>query len=59
MKECLSAASAFGLSALLSVSLASEAVAQDAMEEKETAAEEMAPPRGKCSKGWWRLKRWW
>ena len=40
MKKLLSA---FGLAALLSVSLASEAVAQDAMEEKETTAEEMAP----------------
>ncbi len=44
MRESLSAfALAFGLAALLSVGLASEAVAQDEMEEKETAAEEMAP----------------
>ena len=43
MKECLSAfALVFGLSALLSVSLVSDAVAQDSMEEEETAAEEMA-----------------
>ncbi len=43
MKECLSAfALAFGLAALLSVGLAVEAVAQDEMEEKETAAKEMA-----------------
>ena len=39
MKKLLSA---FGLSALLSVSWASEAMAQGAMEEEETAAEEMA-----------------
>ena len=52
MKECLSAfALVFGLSALLSVSLASEAVAQDAMEEKETAAEEMAPAEGEMLEG--------
>ena len=52
MKEFLSAfALAFGLSALLSVSLASEAVAQDAMEEKETAAEEMAPAEGEMLEG--------
>ena len=52
MKECLSAfALVFGLSALLSVSLASEAVAQDAMEEKETAAEEMAPAEGEMFEG--------
>ena len=52
MKEFLSAfALAFGLSALLSVSLASEAVAQDAMEEKETAAEEMAAAEGEMLEG--------
>ena len=52
MKECLSVfALVFGLSALLSVSLASEAVAQDAMEEKETAAEEMAPAEGEMLEG--------
>ena len=52
MKECLSAfALVFGLSALLSVSLASEAVAQDSMEEKETAAEEMAPAEGEMLEG--------
>ena len=52
MKEFLSAfALAFGLSALLSVSLASEAVAQDAMEEKETAAEEMGPAEGEMLEG--------
>ena len=39
MKEFLSTF-AFGLSAVLSVSLVSEAVAQDAMDEKETTAEE-------------------
>ena len=52
MKECLSVfALVFGLSALLSVSLASEAVAQDAMEEKETAAEEMAAAEGEMLEG--------
>ncbi|MYC71270.1 MAG: TonB-dependent receptor [Gemmatimonadetes bacterium] len=52
MKECLSAfALAIGLSALLSVSLASEAVAQDAMEEKETAAEEKAPAEEEMLEG--------
>ena len=52
MKECLSAfALVFGLSALLSVSLASEAVAQDATEEKETAAEEMAAAEGEMLEG--------
>ena len=52
MKEFLSAfALAFGLSALLSVSLASEAVAQDAMEKKETAAEEMAAAEGEMLEG--------
>ena len=52
MKECLSAfALAIGLSALLSVSLASEAVAQDATEEKETAAEEMAPAEDEMLEG--------
>ena len=52
MKECLSTfALAIGLSALLSVSLASEAVAQDAMEEKETAAEEKAPAEEEMLEG--------
>ena len=52
MKECLSAfALVFGLSALLSVSLASEAVAQDSMEEKEAAAEEMAAAEGEMLEG--------
>ena len=52
MKECLSAfALTVGLSALLSVSLASEAVAQDAMEEKETAAEEKAPAEEEMLEG--------
>ena len=52
MKECLSVfALVFGLSALLSVSLAAEAVAQDSMEEKETAAEEMAPAEGEMLEG--------
>ena len=52
MKQLLSTfAFAFGLLVLLSVSLASEAVAQDAMEEKETAAEEMAPAEGEMLEG--------
>ena len=52
MKESLSAfAFAFGLSALLSVSLAAEAVAQDSMEEEETAAEEMAPAEEEMLEG--------
>ena len=52
MKECLSAlALVFGLSALLSVSLVSDAVAQDATEEKETAAEEMAPAEEEMLEG--------
>ena len=52
MKEFLSAfAFAFGLSALLSVSLASEAVAQDSMEEEETAVEEMAAAEDEMLEG--------
>ena len=52
MKEFLSAfAFAFGLSALLSVSLTTEAVAQDSMEEEETAAEEMTPAEGEMLEG--------
>ena len=52
MKECLSAfALVFGLSALLSVSLVSDAVAQDSMEEEETAAEEMAPAEEEMLEG--------
>ena len=52
MKECLSAlALVFGLSALLSVSLVSDAVAQDVTEEKETAAEEMAPAEEEMLEG--------
>ena len=52
MKECLSAfALALGLSALLSVSLTAEAVAQDAMEEKETAAEDKAPAEEEMLEG--------
>ena len=52
MKELLSAfALVFGLSALLSVSLASDAVAQDSMEEEETAAEEMAPAEEEMLEG--------
>ena len=52
MKELLSLLRLpLACSALLSVSLASEAVAQDAMEEKETAAEEMAPAEGEMLEG--------
>ena len=52
MKQLLSTfAFAFGLLVLLSVSLASEAVAQDSMEEKETAAEEMAPAEEEMLEG--------
>ena len=46
-----SSAFAFGLSALLSMSLASEGVAQDAMEKEETAAEEMAPAEEEMLEG--------
>ena len=48
MKELLSA---FGLAALLSVSWASEAMAQGAMEEEETAAEEMAAANAEMLEG--------
>ena len=52
MKEILSTvAFAFGLAALLSVGLTSEAIAQDAMEGKETAAEEMAPAEEEMLEG--------
>ena len=48
MKKLLSA---FGLAALLSVSWASEAMAQGAMEEEETAAEEMAAANAEMLEG--------